>query len=107
KCLAKDPDERWQTAGDLADELRWISEPGSVSVPQTSQSAPWKYAAWVLGGIAAVALCIAAVLWFKAADAEAPAMLFHAAVPFAVNDVAVSPDGNSAALVAYSDSGNN
>jgi eukaryotic-like serine/threonine-protein kinase len=24
RCLAKDPDERWQSAGDLADELAWI-----------------------------------------------------------------------------------
>ena len=26
KCMAKDPDARWQTAADLHDELRWISE---------------------------------------------------------------------------------
>jgi Tol biopolymer transport system component len=26
KCLAKDPDERWQTARDVASQLRWISE---------------------------------------------------------------------------------
>jgi serine/threonine protein kinase len=25
KCLAKDPDARWQSASDLADELRWTS----------------------------------------------------------------------------------
>ena len=31
KCLAKDPDERWQNAGDLASELRWILESGSQS----------------------------------------------------------------------------
>src|SRR5256885_5696852 len=28
KCLAKIPDERWQSASDLADELKWISELG-------------------------------------------------------------------------------
>jgi serine/threonine protein kinase len=26
KCLAKDPDDRWQDAGDVAGELKWISE---------------------------------------------------------------------------------
>ncbi|HUF09056.1 MAG TPA: protein kinase [Rhodothermales bacterium] len=29
KCLEKDPDERWQSAHDVASELRWISEAGS------------------------------------------------------------------------------
>src|SRR5882672_9905755 len=29
KCLAKVPDERWQSASDLASELKWISESGS------------------------------------------------------------------------------
>ena len=28
-CLAKDPDERWQSAGDLWKELRWIADGGS------------------------------------------------------------------------------
>jgi len=26
KCLAKDPDERWQSAVDVASELRWIAQ---------------------------------------------------------------------------------
>ena len=30
-CLAKDPDERWQSASDLWNELRWISESSSQS----------------------------------------------------------------------------
>jgi len=29
KCLAKIPDERWQSANDLASELKWIGESGS------------------------------------------------------------------------------
>ena len=47
KCLAKDPDERWQNAGDLASELRWILESGSQSgaaAPAAARSS-WKMAA--------------------------------------------------------------
>ena len=29
KCLDKDPDKRWQSAGDLADEIRWLLQSGS------------------------------------------------------------------------------
>ena len=29
RCLAKDPDERWQSASDLTRELRWINEAGA------------------------------------------------------------------------------
>jgi WD40 repeat protein len=31
KALSKDPEERWQSAGDLGSELKWISEGGSAS----------------------------------------------------------------------------
>jgi Tol biopolymer transport system component len=35
QCLAKDPDRRWQSARDVAEELRWIAQQ-----PHTSLSAP-------------------------------------------------------------------
>ena len=41
RCLAKDPDERWQTARDLAAELRWIGETGSGATrPRPDQLSP-------------------------------------------------------------------
>src|SRR5262245_50194921 len=30
RCLAKDPEERWQTARDLVSELRWVAEAGGA-----------------------------------------------------------------------------
>src|SRR5882757_8499908 len=31
RCLAKDPEERWQTARDIALELKWIADSGPAS----------------------------------------------------------------------------
>jgi serine/threonine protein kinase len=39
KCLAKDPDARWQSAGDLASELKWIAEGGAAADVQTAEVA--------------------------------------------------------------------
>src|SRR5258706_9933340 len=34
QCLAKEPDERWQTASDLCRELQWIKDGGGqVAIP--------------------------------------------------------------------------
>ena len=61
KCLAKVPDERWQSASDLASELKWIAESSSssASVSATSSGArfrgplAWKIATFGLFAIAA------------------------------------------------------
>ena len=60
RCLAKDPEDRWQNAADLKSELKWIAEGGSqsgVSAPvavsparRRSAMAPWA-AALVLAAI--------------------------------------------------------
>jgi eukaryotic-like serine/threonine-protein kinase len=40
RCLAKDPDERWQSASDLTRELRWISESGASAQGAAAPVAP-------------------------------------------------------------------
>ena len=50
-CLAKDPDNRFQTAHDVMQELKWISEGGSASRDGAGNRAPQRAAqrlAWIL-----------------------------------------------------------
>ena len=53
RCLAKDPDERWQSTADVGAELRWIASSGAE--PPAGLRKPrraWReYAAWSLAAI--------------------------------------------------------
>jgi eukaryotic-like serine/threonine-protein kinase len=56
-CLAKDPDERWQSAGDLWKELRWISEGGSqtgTSIARAVRRARRPPVAWIVASVFAI-----------------------------------------------------
>src|SRR5262249_34450014 len=56
-CLAKDPEDRWQSAHDVASELRWISD--SLSHPSGSVAIqPKKKSFWLYVCLAILALAI-------------------------------------------------
>ena len=52
-CLAKDPEDRWQSAGDVGKELRWIAE-GSAAGAVAPVAARRERLAWAVAAFAAV-----------------------------------------------------
>jgi Tol biopolymer transport system component len=109
KCLAKDPEERWQSASDLASELKWIAEgesaAGGAAKVSVSHSR-WERASWPLAALCLLLAMVAGAAWWNASGRGLSPMYFHASVPFAATDLALSPDGKTLALVAYSDQAN-
>src|SRR6266487_5875972 len=68
-CLAKVPDDRWQSARDVSSELKWVAgaSHATASVPLSSH----QRLAWVLAGISLLAALVLAVVHFRQAPAEA------------------------------------
>jgi serine/threonine protein kinase len=112
RCLAKDPDERWQSAGDMCQQLKWISDSGlqaGVIVPAASKQKLKNRVAWAGVAIAiAVAIVGASTLYLRRAPpAEKQAVRFTVGPPekgsFTLgtgNRISVSPDGSKLVFVA-------
>ncbi len=68
KCLAKEPDRRWQAASDVCDELKWIVEGGSQvtavpAAPVKGISTRWKGALLCSGASLILAALIGVAVW--------------------------------------------
>jgi serine/threonine-protein kinase len=127
KCLAKDPEARWQNAGDVASELEWIADAAAQrsSAPASTASDPsgdvvaneragrplrqrmrfWMIATLVLPLVAASAMWL---VMRPGAVARPQPMRFAivppAALPLATGftdrDIAISPDGTKIVYLA-------
>src|SRR2546425_2552985 len=76
KCLAKDPDERWQSASDLATELKWISESGSqagVAASSGSKRVNRERWVWATAAVGVIASAVAATVHFAGGSRPADA----------------------------------
>jgi serine/threonine protein kinase/Tol biopolymer transport system component len=105
KCLAKDPEDRWQSAADLGSELKWIAgEKALAEVPalpsrgKIRERLIWSVVGALLGG-----LIVSLALWnsIRAVKPERRpgarlAVALSATQPLAYSDthmLALSPDG--------------
>jgi serine/threonine protein kinase len=112
KCLEKDPDRRWQTAGDLRDELEWIASAGSqagIARPVASRRRFRMRLAWV---VATVAIAVAVFLGVERLTRETPVLhpvRFSISQPEGVARTEwpkISPDGRYLAFLGYDTAGN-
>ena len=114
RALAKDPDDRWQSARDLLSQLKWIAESGSrigapAAVPAARHGGVTM--AWVVCGVLAVLLAgaTAAALWQFTKTTPQPRVARLLVVPpqnqQIVGAPVISPDGRRIAFVATTPEG--
>jgi serine/threonine protein kinase len=98
-CLAKNPDDRFQSAHDLKLQLKWISE-GNTSVAKPSEQRRTQRES-ILMAVACtlVLLIIASVILWRTSRPTKQTAYFSAPLPFSARDLAVSPNGHTVAVV--------
>jgi serine/threonine protein kinase len=107
KCLAKEPDDRLQSAHDIAAELEWIGESGSqagVAAPLTVRRKTRERVAWSIAAILAAALGLAG--WFVSNRPQPPSQFYRMSLvlpsylDYFSGPMAISPDGKAVAYAA-------
>jgi len=105
RCLAKDPELRWQTARDLVTELRWIADtdPDAPRAVPSASARPRRGlfvgpVLWTVGGLVIAVAAVAVFVWTRASASVPPAVGKYGRVTFRhgnVSSARYTPDGQS------------
>jgi Tol biopolymer transport system component len=107
-CLAKTPDDRWQTAHDVMKQLQWIATGGSqvgvVAPPRPQRRGAW---GWIAVSVAALLMAMTAGLLYLRGPEDVAQSRFLITTPEMPSPafLSVSPDGRRIAFVARNTSG--
>ena len=107
-CLAKDPDERLQTAHDVKLQLKWIASSGSQPRVRATRS---NLERWILVSAVVILLAALAAVSLRPSRGVAPATWSYVLAPaktsfaYFAGPVAVSHDGGKLAFVATTPDG--
>jgi Tol biopolymer transport system component/tRNA A-37 threonylcarbamoyl transferase component Bud32 len=110
-CLAKDPEDRFQTAHDVKLQLQWIAEGGSqagLPAPVAARRKSRERLAWGVAAAAIVAAAVLAVGYARRAPAKPRAVRFEVPIPegvVAIDAPRISPDGRYLAFSATDSEG--
>jgi len=113
-CLAKDPEDRWQSAHDVASDLKWIAQGTSqsaMSLPGPARPRRREFLAWalaglgLLGALAGVAAAIRSLERARLASRPVRATILPPDGWVLDNGLALSPDGRDLAFAAATPAG--
>jgi hypothetical protein len=110
-CLAKDPEDRWQNAGDVGKELKWVAEgsPGAMEPAAAGGRGRRETLAWA---IAALAVVLGAAAVFRSRRPQAPEELTRFTIPPPSGQsflpiIRLSPDARRIAFLLQDEGGRN
>lgn len=114
KCLAKKPDDRWQSASDLATQLNWITDASTAGASMQTAEARGKVnkILWLMSGLMALLIIAAGWAWITLREATPPKRVMRFSIGLPEGDslggtwywnrsLAISDDGSQIAYVAH------